>query len=382
MNAPKDPLKVLCIAGWYPNRKNPYEGIFIREHVYAIAKQHDVVVLYRDFNSSDSPLSDSVENGIRTIRFFAPAWMPKKLSYFLFTFKIASIVQNKLISQGWHPDLIHAHEYIAMLPALRLQKKLRIPAVSTEHSSTFPRHELSFFEQLIARYGLRRAAMILPVSSVVEQGLRDYGIKTGCTIIPNVVDTAIFNPSRQPQKNIKKKILVVASLIPVKGIDYLINAVAQLVKKRQDFVLEIVGDGTCAKAYKQLTEQLKLNNFIRFHGRQNKTIVSGFMKGCDFFVQPSLFETFGVTLIEAMACGKPIVASNAGGISCLITEDIGLLVTPKNSIALQHAINTMLDSFHHYSALDIARHARENFSYEVVGKKISELYKKVLAIHT
>jgi L-malate glycosyltransferase len=104
------------------------------------------------------------------------------------------------------------------------------------------------------------------------------------------------------------------------------------------------------------------------------------MRNCDFFVQPSLQETFGVVYIEAMACGKPVIATNAGGPEEIVSDETGILVPPEDVEALKEAINYMLDNHANYCSEKIAAYARERFSYETVGKLLDKVYESVLSL--
>ncbi len=378
-------LKILLIPTWYPNEKNPIDGIFIQEHAKAISLFNEVTVLYsrkvkKNLKGIYRQTTDESEEGIRTIRIEYEGFLIPKTAYFVNIFAIWKFF-NKLCKEGWKPDIIHAHVFGSGVPAILIGKLYKIPVVITEHLSKFSLHNLKFLDIILARFVMNNAKMILPVSHSLKKGIESYKIKNKFKVIPNVVNTSIFYPSFQPQNNSTKKILLVASLIPIKGIRFLLDELGQLKKKRKDFVLDIIGDGENAQEYKQLTKELNLDNFINFHGRQSKQQVADFMKKCSFLILTSLWETQSCVLIEAMACGKPIVASNIGGIPEIVTNKIGLLVSPKDTYALEHAINRMLDNFQNYSSKYISDNTRNNFSYEVVGKKITEIYNKVLVTY-
>lgn len=102
-------------------------------------------------------------------------------------------------------------------------------------------------------------------------------------------------------------------------------------------------------------------------------------QGCG--IQPSLYEIFGVTYIEAMACGKPVVASQLPALQEKITEDRGILVPPKDANALADAIDYMLDHHQDYSPRKIRGYVKDEFSYEVVGKKLNDIYREILQEH-
>ena len=94
-------------------------------------------------------------------------------------------------------------------------------------------------------------------------------------------------------------------------------------------------------------------------------------------VLPSLYETFGVTLIEAMASGLPVIATRCGGPEELVNKDTGILVEPDNCNALISAINYMIDNLQDYSPELISRYARERFSYKSVGRQFDKVYHTV-----
>jgi len=378
----KNRLKILFIASWYPSKKNPVNGIFIKEHAKAISLYNNMVVLYSEFidnNSKEkiSKIEDNIEDGLRTLRIWYRKSPIPKTSTFLYFWSIYKGFR-KLMREEWKPDIIHAHVYSAGVPAVILGKIYKIPVVITEHCTVFPRHTLTRFDVLRARFAMNRAKVILPVSKALREAIKSYDIKNRFEIIPNVVNFDVFYPHTLQNRNGKKRILFVAVLKPQKGVYYLIQALAQLKQKRQDFILDIVGDGPNREEYEKLAMELKLNDVVKFHGLKTKSEVAKFMRNSDFFVQPSLYETFGVVYIEAMACGKPIIASQLPVLQEIINKEIGILVPPKDTEALVDAIDYMLDHYQEYSSEKILGYAKENFSYEVVGKKLDDIYRRIM----
>jgi len=283
--------------------------------------------------------------------------------------------------EGWKPDIIHAHVFSAGVPAVILGKIYKIPVVITEHCTNIATHSLKFYDKIRIRFAMNRANFILPVSKDLKNALQNYyNIKSKFIVVPNVVNTDMFYPLKSlgrqnNKKNNRKRMLSVCVLSPRKGIEYLLKSLYQLKQKRQDFILDIVGDGPKRKEYEELTEELNLDKIVKFYGRQPEIV--SFMRNCDFFVLPSLYENFGVVYIEAMACGKPVIGTNAGGPSEIINKETGVLVPPKNIEVLTDTIDYMLDHYQDYSSEKISKYAKKNFSYEVVGKKIDEIYKVI-----
>ncbi|MCD6600088.1 MAG: glycosyltransferase [Dehalococcoidia bacterium] len=416
-------LRILFLPAWYPSEDNPVYGIFVREYAKAAALYNDIVVLYVYWDQHPQPrglyrISDEVEEGIRTIRVkcggvFSYFWhkfvskssareqkteslpnskiktgIARKLfmtplvvgANFLYYWSILAAFR-KLVREGWRPDIIHAHVFTAGVSAVTLGKLYRIPIVITEHYTGFPRHILGLSGRIRARFAMNRARIILPVSNALENAIKDYGIKNKFQVIPNVVNTDMFHlPFFQNMKNYNeiKQLLLVANISPQKGIPYLLEALKQIKNERQDFRLDIVGEGQNRKEYEGLTKTLGLENMVKFHGRKSKEEVAEFMRRCDFFVQPSLYETFGVVYIEAMACGKPVIATNLPVLRDLINEDRGILVPSKDVYALAQAVDYMLDHYNDYSKEKISNYVKEKFSCKVVGGEIDKVYKQIL----
>ena len=412
-------LKVLFLPASYPSDVNPVAGIFIREHARAVSRYNDVVVLYAHPDPAPqrrhSPtVSEVSEDGIRTIRvryggiiFYwwrritsggqqpvtssgtngrIAGWqrllaVPRVIVADLVYYRRILSSFRRLVGEGWRPDIIHAHVYSAAVPAVMLGRLYRIPVVVSEHSSAFPRHLLNATERFRARFAMNRARIILPVSGNLGGHIQTYGIKNQFKVVPNAVDTSLFCPAHQGSEQAtdrQKRLLFVGSLIPVKGIPYLLEALSRLGRSRQDFVLDMVGDGAQRSEYEELASRLGLTGIVRFHGLKSKDEVARFMGDCDFYVQPSLWENLPCVLIEATACGKPVIATDVGGVQEIVNTENGLLVPPEDATALQEAVEYLLDNCQHYSAERIARHARERFSYEAVGRMLDELYRELV----
>ncbi|MEM2146867.1 MAG: glycosyltransferase [Candidatus Jordarchaeaceae archaeon] len=215
-----------------------------------------------------------------------------------------------------------------------------------------------------------------PVSENLKRHIEAYDIRARFEIIPNVVDTTIFYPSKNNENELqnRKKLLTVALLTPIKGIIYLLNAVKKLRSKRNDFELHIVGDGPQRVEYEVAAKNLDLENIVYFHGLKSKEEVANFMRSSDIFVLPSLCENLPCVLIEAMASGLPVVATNVGGIPELVDSETGILVPPQDPNSLAEAIDNVLDNVERFKKDRIAHKARTNFSFEAVAQRFNKLY--------
>lgn len=417
----KNKLKILFVPAWYPSKANPLEGIFVKEQAKAVSLHNDVTVLFASFSRSSehgrhNEISDEVEDGIRTLRveyggwvhFWAGLLLRKKgakgtspdlkikgsqlllkpigflldiilsLQYYwiiLSTFK-------QLIKRERKPDIIHAHVYSAGVPAVIIGEIYKIPVIITEHYSGFRMHSLTYVERIKARFAFKRAQIILPVSDDLGSHIRAYGVQNHFKTVPNPVNTKTFyyypDHNNKPADKVKK-LLLVAILRPVKGVPYLLQALSKLKEKRDDFRLDILGDGPNKTEYEKLSTNLELDSTVKFHGYKPHEEVAQFMRCCDVYVLPSVSDNLPGVIVEAMACGKPVIATDSGGSREMVNEKVGILVPPKDSDALQKAIEYMLDNYQNYSAEAISHFAKERFSYESVGKVLDETYRNLLS---
>ncbi|MGC9004161.1 MAG: glycosyltransferase [bacterium] len=383
----KHRLKILHIADWHPTKENPFGGIFVREHIKASSLNEDVLVLivgdgaksFKGFSPFFKIEEEDFGDGIPTFRLYY-----KKLPLPLLThsvFIISSFLAlKKLLQKGYRPDVIHAHEYTAGVPATMLGRRYGIPVVISEHWTGFATGKVSIVKFIKAKFAFERADIVCPVSDSLRRSIERLGIKANFRVVPNVVDTSLFYPAgfNSPKKQ-RKNLLVVALLTHQKGISYLLEALAILKGNRSDFRLDIVGDGPLRGEYEEMVRRYALSEFVQFHGLKPKREVAEFMRRSDLFILPSLYENLPCVLIEAMASGLPIVATNVGGIPEIVSEEVGILVPPKDPQKLAEAISYALDHLERFSQDKISKKAREKYSYEAVGEVFSNLYREVIA---
>jgi glycosyltransferase involved in cell wall biosynthesis len=376
--------KVLIATRWYPSEESPANGLFVKEFVKATALHNNVVVLFGELTSSGHSrfpyeISDRVEDGIRTVRFIYKRRFMKL--HRLINFIASTHCLMNIMIEDERVDIIHLHVYLASLPAVIFAKLYRIPLVITEHYTGFVRQILTVSERILARIIMRSATIILPVSNYLKKYIQPYAPQARFEVVSNIVDSSMFKSTNAviKDKDEQKLILTVGRLDPAKGTSYLLEALSLLKTIRKDFFLNIIGDGSIRKELEQKAKSLELDDFVQFHGIKLKSQVAGFMSKCDFFVLPSLFETFGCVIIEAMACGKPVVATNIGGPDEIVTQQTGILVKSANAESLKNGLEYMLDNYHKYSATDISRYAGEAFSLEHIGQKLNQIYNDILA---
>ncbi len=377
-------MKVLFLAGEYPETSNPVSGVFIKEYALLSSRFNEVAVIHgRSTDKGYVGIHCSppiMEDGILTARFTFGKSLFRQSHFHLYVKGVLEVF-SKLCASGFRPDIVHANYYFTGVPAAIIKKRYGIPYVLSEHLSAFPRRRLDRRAVRRARQGMEGASFILPVSKFLEVAIKEYGIKGNFEVVPNAVNPQVFYPSQRvmPEERRERKILTVAGLNPCKNYPFLFSALKILKEnQRNGFQLRIVGEGQYRHEYESLVHNLGLKNEVLFLGRKTKPEIADLMRESDFFVLPSLCETFGCVLIEALACGLPVIASRVGPIPELIKPEHGILIDPTNLEELVTALKFMLENHHKYDPMKISGYAWKNFSHSAIGKRLEEVYRKTI----
>lgn len=274
----------------------------------------------------------------------------------------------------------------------------RIPAVLTWHNDLPPVTRaasvlVNLHDSLVLpgyMVGYRRIIATTEVYAQSSPILRKYRHKV--VVIPNGVDCARFSPKKNGQKirerfgiGSSKLVLFVGALTRwhrYKGLDVLIKAFRPVMLQCKDARLLVVGDGELRQFYQKLARRLDFYNEILFVGDVPDEELPQFYAASDVCVLPSLdrSEGFGLTLLEANASGKPVVASNVGGVASLIRDQVnGLLVPAGDHAKLSQALlRLLLNDRLRESMAENARMSAESYDWRIVLKKTLEVYEQAM----
>ena len=245
----------------------------------------------------------------------------------------------------------------------------------------FTYHNSKILYPRLFKLCLRRADTIFLVSQLQKDLIQKrYPVLVHkVQIIPNGFDQSKFYVKDQRECRMslglptdKKIILTVGNLLTVKGHRYLIEAMEVIRSKRGDVICAIIGTGNLRQKLDDQIAQLNLRNEVILTGGRPHDEIPLWMNACDLFVLPSLRESFGVVQIEAMACGKPVVATrNGGSEEVVISDKYGLLVEPADPEDLAEKILIALDR--EWDREEILTYA-ERFTWEHVTREIVDVY--------
>lgn len=203
------------------------------------------------------------------------------------------------------------------------------------------------------------------------------------SVITNGVDSSLFwpNPATQNSRNGSVRALTVARLVPRKGLDTMIEALA--LDRSGRIRLDVVGDGPLARNLRKRAAELNLNDRITFRGVLHGESLQEVYRRADFFVLPSLTESFSMSLLEAMASGLPVVASNVGGIPELIADrENGILVTPGDVGGLGAAMGAMAESAELQKRFSVKNRKKVEDQYtwpQITAQYINQCYRPASA---
>ena len=384
--------KILIIASWYPSPASPVGGIFVQDQAMTLSRQYEVAVLapqlrnWRELRKTRPSIASNVgerRDGLAVYRPQVPAPLPRPRSLaYLFYLPTVRRSFAKLMSEWGKPDLIHAH---VVLPggwvAAKLGLRHSLPVVLTEHSSPFAMHLHRAYQRQLVRQALAHVQQIIAVSPSLAKEIRDFFPAAPIVVAGNLIKTDFFTPKENDEARsagATTRFLSIALLTRQKGINDLLQAARLLLRRGcTSFELIIGGDGPERPALERLAQDLGLVSRCRFLGLLAPAQVRQWMQECDAFVMPSLHESFCIVLGEAMACGKPVIATRCGGPEYVVTPETGTLVEPASPEALAATLESYISWRVKFDARTVRESVVKRFGEQVFLRNLSAIYEQV-----
>lgn len=248
-------------------------------------------------------------------------------------------------------------------------------------------HHLAKLEEETAK----NATLIVTISRYsLEKIQKHYGVEPSkVRIVPNGVDVEKFKPMENPAA-VKQQfglgnepcVLFVGSLIPRKGLPFLVEAAKKIVKEQAGTKFLIVGDGPLKNQLADSLETANLSGNFKFLGNIKEDALSAVYNCADVFVLPSIQEGQGIVLLEAQASGKPVVAFDVGGVNEAVQNgETGLLVKRGSTIELADALLKLLGdrALREKMGANGRGFVTENFTWDICAQKMLKVYREALA---
>ncbi|KZE92123.1 GDP-mannose-dependent alpha-(1-6)-phosphatidylinositol monomannoside mannosyltransferase [Agromyces sp. NDB4Y10] len=360
-------MKVLVVTTWFPSASAPASGVFVRRDVELLRRTHEVDVLHLHPHGAVGP-TDAAP-GVRRLA--------------MSTSNPVDILRaSRALRAGLaRYDLVHTMSPSALLPFAPL--RVRIPWVHTEHWSALLDASTV---GLPARLGLgaalrlmRRPDVVVAVSSALAEHLEARLGRT-VEVIPNAVD-APEQPRPRPPAGGPLRLVAVGGLIPRKGPDLAVEAVAELRRRGRDARLRWIGDGPSRAEIGALARRLGVDDVVDLPGGLAPEGVAAALAESDLFLLPTSVETFGVSIAEALLSGRPVVVGANGGQRDFVAEPDGILVAERTGIAYADAVERSLELARDRSADDIAAPLRSRVSPAARAAAYDAAYRQAVLAH-
>ncbi len=390
-------MKIGVITSAYPEFKDDPHGIFVHRLMKEISKKgHEVHVLAPYAGEKTSYILEGVH--VERFHYFYPRKFQKLCGRsgmvdnvkegFLVKFQVLPFLFFNLmysLRKFKDMDVVHVQWPIPNgLGALFLKKIYKVPYINTIHGEEVylsrRYHTLFALNWLVNNSAKTATNSSATMDSCLKADLDEEKIE----IIPFGADTDFFKPLKIQKNRNAFQILAVGYLIERKGFEYLIRAMKEVLKNHGSAQLTIVGSGPLEKKLNNLIKELELENNVRILKNVSDDELLHLYNSHDLFVLPSIVDSqgntegLGVVLLEAMACGLPVIGSNTGGIPDIIQDsETGLLVPEKDIFKLSQAISRLIEdeNFRTELALNGYNKIEEKFSWEKIAQKYIDIYK-------
>jgi len=398
-----EPLRVLILTMLYPNPARPTQAVFTAQRVQALAAHAAVQVVapigwfpgqrwlsrwraeaqvpFREVRPGPLVVPPSGGLEVWHPRFLAPPGLGRStrgLAYFLGTQPLLTRLHGQ---HDFH--VVHAHfAWPDGVAAALVARRWRRPLVLTVLGSDLNVQAQSILIRGQIRWALRQADQVSAVSQALRARVLAFGVPAErITVIPTGVDVRWFHPldraaarARLGWPQTGKLVLFVGNLLPVKGVVDLLDAFAQLRARRGDVGLALVGEGPLRG---EVERRARTSPGLTLVGPRPHHEVPQWLGACDVLCLPSLAEGLPNVVQEALACGRPVVASAVGGVPELIPgEHCGLLVPPRQPGRLAEALNQALERS--WSEEVLVGQVRDR-SWETIGRRDVALLRRAVS---
>ena len=388
-------VRVLMLSWEYPPRI--IGGI--STHVYHLSKSLvrkgiGVHVLTFDFPNTQF---QEVIDGVRISRVESSSVSQTDFLLWIYSMNSLMIERGKELLRDQMFDLVHAHDWMVGRAALELNKSSGIPLVTTVHATEIGRRaglyddyqrKIHEIEQLLIQY----SEEVICCSQYMLSHLKvNFGANPNkISVVPNAVDISRFNSETNDGRELGQKlgpgvrlaemvVLYVGRLVEEKGLHTLIEAFEMLNHDNVSATLIIVGEGPIKEDLTAEVRKRGLQGVIHIIGFVDEAMLIALYRSSNIFVLPSVYEPFGIAVLEAMASRIPVVVSDVGGLSEIVEHGLtGLKFQPSDPVSLAASIRRLLEegSLARELTQNAYRMLAEKYSWDVAAERTLRVYER------
>jgi glycosyltransferase involved in cell wall biosynthesis len=387
-------LKVFVIPTWHPTPTKPLWANWVLPHI-SLLRENGVEAYTLQLGLDDEQIPEGTDPWRQPIRLLDPChlYVPvpearkpyQRTRYFYakwlanYTVRLGEVYQ-RAVEQWGEPDILHAH---VSLPAgfitAQLGQEFNIPVIVQEHNSGFESDSRFFWRMgtFIRKMG-RQIQGFYAVSPGYAERVEKTGLLNVSGVLPNPIDTDLFSPVEQINNIGSFRIVTAGNLGWVKGTDMLFEALYQLMD-RLNWRLIVFG---CTQKKDKYMRWLNIDEFserVTLPGKVSQTDLVSVYSNSDLYVVSSRHETANVSMLQAMACGVPVVTTSCGGPETLIDDTVGIAVAPGNPQALAKGIMQVAHAPQRYNREKLRQFVLDHYSKPVVADVVKEAYVNAIA---
>ncbi len=399
--------RVLLLPSWYPTSDTPLHGTFMREQALLMSDEFDIRVLMsaaRNLSKLGSFVSllkkltfsyqpvHYVDNCLKMppegvfFRYDSDPFLSEEKRFAKMIKRYAEAME-RLVETGWKPDLIHAHSAIpAGMIAHSLAAIFRVPFIITEHSPLIMQSYSDFVRKRL-KMAFSGANRVVAVSHYLKRMILTNDIDCNPVIIGNAIDGERFSIRLKERSDGSFRILCVAQPVFIKDLPTFFRAMRRLIELGHEdirgcIIVPDLGGGLDVGVVQGQAEDAGVSEVMEFVGNVDREDIPQYFQACDVFVSSSISETFGLSICEAMACGKPVVTTSSGGVSDILTKENGIRVPIGDYVELAAAVVRIKTGEFTYDPDAIRESVLSRFGYSKFKVRLREQYQSVIGEET
>ena len=394
--------KILLLTSWYPTTEMPQLGVFIKQQAELLSQKFEVKVvvcnskpigrkkIIQDFSfSQNTKYNQRISKSLDVINFGIDdyVFLYDKLRFSILMYRYVSKLKELILS--WKPDIIHAHDpWIAGVVANKISIITKIPYVLTSHSP-FAFYKASQFVHKLIKETISKTNQLITVG---YQDKRIYEslltLKNKPVVIGNYINTEIFNPKEKiKDKSQIFKITQITRPFKIKDIPTFLKSISYFFNNYQvvqpihiSLIISDVKQNSAIDLIKQEINSLGLNNHIEIICNISNYEVAKQLASTNLYISTSFYETFGITVAEAIAMGIPTIVVDNGAARDFVTDyENGLLVEMEDYKKIAEYINKIYTKEIMFDENIMHQSIVSKYSKEKYLENLVSVYNKVFA---
>lgn len=354
-------MRVLYIPSWFPSIKNPLAGSFIKELALDLSSP-EIEIIVAAFHQNFSDLQGSyteVENISENLNVYHHfGWSFPKINKFAQNSWIKTCIDDiETLLEENHFDFIHAHDYVSSFLALKLSKKTNIPFICTMHHSDFISDSIPNWRKELLKEVFENAYKTIVPSNALKNAIMDSYNSEDITLIPNYIDSSKIK-AKETLAEIPMKLIAVSSNEAVKNNFQFYNFA-----EKNSIKIDLYGE---------IEKHFESSEFVNIKGPIAHNELLNSYHQYDGLISMSTIETFGLSIMEALTAGLPVLINNEYGSKDFVDETNGLIIEDHSS-----TWKKFNEKYKSFTSENIRAKAKSTYDKKIVIETYTSLYRKI-----